>query len=408
MGRLLPSPVLWRRRSQRLLYSTGLNRLLSLRVLQPAELYDRSFRGISVIELVVREHALGLIRSAHAIDAPSQDEVSASLSDGLSSQSTIFFSFCARCPSNRPFGHLPLRNGGSDLELDTGMDEFNVMQGQLWTDLVRAKRQLHHSPSETIVNYGKSQQRNKRQAEPRCDCISTALCPAGPPGPPGIPGSDGEPGRAGEAGPVGLPGPFAQVQKAAETESCRVCPPGPPGQPGYTGPPGPPGAVGPVGERGLAGMPGNPGSMGQPGDSGNPGEPGQEGSPGLPGQNGILGSKGSPGETGEVGPPGPRGYNGTPGRPGAPGLQGAAGAEGQPGAPGVPGWPGLRGAFGEPGGPGQDASYCKCPERPAEASQPKEEIGAEKPTQTEEQPPQQRPTPPPSSQAAGYGRRTKL
>uniref|UniRef100_A0A183BVS7 Col_cuticle_N domain-containing protein n=1 Tax=Globodera pallida TaxID=36090 RepID=A0A183BVS7_GLOPA len=231
-------------------------------------------------------------------------------------------------------------------ELDTGMDEFNVMQGQLWTDLVRAKRQLHHSPSETIVNYGKSQQRNKRQAEPRCDCIT--LCPAGPPGPPGIPGSDGEPGRAGEAGPVGLPGPFAQVQKAAETESCRVCPPGPPGQPGYTGPPGPPGAVS---ER----------------------EDWLECQE-IPGQWDSQGTL----EIRENRDRRIARRNGRSWTARAKRIQ----------------W---------------DASYCKCPERPAEASQPKEEIGAEKPTQTEElQPPQQRPTPPPSSQSAGYGRRTKL
>ncbi|CAK5033853.1 unnamed protein product [Meloidogyne enterolobii] len=195
-------------------------------------------------------------------------------------------------------------------EVDTGMDEFKTLQGNLWTDLlVNTKKRFSVLSFSSITD---ARIKKRLAANPSCDCINTAQCPPGPPGPPGQAGLDGEHGKPGEPGPVGEQAIAAQTQAPVE-ESCRVCPPGPPGLRGYPGPAGPPGAPGGSGLPGLAGKPGHPGQIGSPGEMGQQGTAGKEGMPGPPGLEGVRGTAGRQGEPGMAGMPGPKGYIGAPG-----------------------------------------------------------------------------------------------
>uniref|UniRef100_A0A915E5Y4 Nematode cuticle collagen N-terminal domain-containing protein n=1 Tax=Ditylenchus dipsaci TaxID=166011 RepID=A0A915E5Y4_9BILA len=225
-------------------------------------------------------------------------------------------------------------------ELAVGMQEFNLLQGKLWNDIIKEKAANTEKSHLTITK------RLKRQAKGTCDCINTNQCPPGPPGPPGTNGKDGDNGK---------------LEKLDLQEI--VCPPGPAGHPGYPGSPGPPGTPGNPGPKGAPGRPGSMGPQGGSGEKGTSGRPGKDGQPGAKGSDGVRYSPAPRGQPGSRGPLGTKGYPGTPGRPGQPGLQGEKGAPGEPGHEGPPGWQGMPGGLGENGTPGQDASYCKCPER---------------------------------------------
>ncbi|KAK6024688.1 nematode cuticle collagen domain protein, partial [Ostertagia ostertagi] len=114
--------------------------------------------------------------------------------------------------------------------LSRNMDEFNVMQTEIWSDLQHAKNE---SPVRKVT---------KRQVEGECDCSTENTCPPGEKGRPGFDGMDGVPGQPGTPGEPGLPGIVPQVQVSAS--GCRVCPPGPKGPLGYPGQPGPQGLPG--------------------------------------------------------------------------------------------------------------------------------------------------------------------
>ncbi|KHJ92398.1 nematode cuticle collagen domain protein, partial [Oesophagostomum dentatum] len=107
--------------------------------------------------------------------------------------------------------------------LARNVDEFNVMQTEIWKDLQVARNE---EPTRTVA---------KRQTDGLCVCSEENNCPPGPKGRPGIDGMDGVAGLPGEPGEVGLPGIVPQVQVSAG--GCRVCPPGPQGPPGYPGQP---------------------------------------------------------------------------------------------------------------------------------------------------------------------------
>ncbi|KAI1707800.1 collagen triple helix repeat (20 copies) domain-containing protein [Ditylenchus destructor] len=238
-------------------------------------------------------------------------------------------------------------------ELAGGMEEFDALQSQLWSDMLIEKRLLNKQET--------SARKIKRQVKSTCDCINNNQCPPGPPGPPGKDGMNGENGKPGEPGTSGNAGP-AQEHKQSDKE-CRVCPPGPVGHPGYPGPPGLAGPQGGPGPKGTPGRPGHMGAVGGPGERGQAGHPGKDGPPGTKGQDGVRYSPAPRGQPGPNGPPGPKGYPGNSGAPGMLGMQGPAGEPGEPGKEGSPGYPGAPGSFGVNGAPGQDASYCKCPDR---------------------------------------------
>ncbi|VDO91295.1 unnamed protein product, partial [Haemonchus placei] len=137
-------------------------------------------------------------------------------------------------------------------------------------------------------------------------CNAENTCPPGEKGRPGIDGMDGIPGEPGTPGEPGLPGIVPQVQVSAS--GCRVCPPGPKGPLGYPGQPGPQGLPGEEGPQGDSGRPGSDGIAGPPGPMGPLGEPGKDGEQGPPGAEGTRGEKGPVGPPGLKGMVGPRGY----------------------------------------------------------------------------------------------------
>ncbi|CAJ0594202.1 unnamed protein product [Cylicocyclus nassatus] len=231
--------------------------------------------------------------------------------------------------------------------LAKNVDEFNVMEAEIWVDLQLARIE---APARTL---------NKRQTEGECACSMGNDCPSGAKGRPGTDGMDGVPGAPGERGEVGLPGITPQLQVSAG--GCRICPDGPQGLPGYPGKPGPEGLPGIAGPPGTEGRPGAVGVAGSLGPTGERGQAGKDGEPGPHGSPGVRGEKGSPGKRGLQGMVGPRGYPGHTGPPGQVGSMGIVGETGPNGKIGPNGFSGAPGNFGEPGLPGEDAGYCRCP-----------------------------------------------
>ncbi|CAD6189299.1 unnamed protein product [Caenorhabditis auriculariae] len=236
--------------------------------------------------------------------------------------------------------------------LAVDMDEFNVMQQEVWGDILSIRGDTPNIKRRVV----------KRQTQEECSCEEQNLCPAGPKGRPGADGHDGNPGTPGEPGEVGAVGILPQ-EEVPPASGCRTCPPGPPGPAGYPGQPGPQGLPGPQGEAGNEGRPGTTGPLGPPGDMGMMGEPGKEGEAGQPGREGVRGEKGPAGPPGLPGLVGPRGFSGNAGPPGNAGPLGAEGEVGPPGKNGADGYEGGVGNYGEPGQPGEDAAGG-CPSVP--------------------------------------------